>query len=477
MFIREPAVAGTFYPYDARELNSTIKRFIDNTDDLAIKGNIKGLICPHAGYDFSAQTAAYAYRQIERKTYQTVVVIGPSHHAYFNGISIQPEGYFRTPLGNVEIDKEFVKRLYEKINFAGYLEEVDIPEHSVEVQIPFLQYILGDFKLVPIIIGNQSMNIVSELASAVISLADDDLLFVASSDLYHGNDYDECKRKVDSAVELIKNFDAKGFHRMATKEGDVACGYGPITTVMLICKGLGATNILNTGVTNSSDVTGAKATGRYVVGYSSFVMYKEIDSTSKTQKDSGKTETEKEKDKRKTLTKEEKETLLTIARKSIENASKGQLLPQVKTELPVLKEKKGAFVTIEKHGHLRGCIGYIYPVKPLYETINEMARRAAIGDPRFPPLKEDELDEIKIEISVLSPLKRIKDIKEITVGKHGLYIIKGAYSGLLLPQVATEYGWDKKTFLEEVSMKAGLPPYAWKDAELYIFEAEVFGEE
>lgn len=477
MFTREPAVAGTFYPYDAKELKSVIRKFIDNANDLAIKGNIRGLICPHAGYSFSGQTAAYAYRQIEGKTYKTVVVIGPSHHAYFNGISIQPDGYFRTPLGSIEIDKEFIKRLYEKVELAGYIKEADIPEHSVEVEIPFLQYVLGEFKLVPIVMGNQSMDIVSELASALASLSDDDVLFVASSDLYHGNDYDECKRKVGTAVKFIKDFDAEGFHRVATEEGNIACGYGPITTVMLACKGLGATNIVMTGVTNSSDVTGTKAIGRYVVGYSSFVIYKEIEGGTGTQKDSTDMGAKKEKGGGDILTKEERGTLLAIVRESIENASKGQSLPQIEIESSVLKEEKGAFVTIEKHGRLRGCIGYIYPVKPLYKTVNEMARQAAIGDPRFPPLREDELDDINIEISVLSPLKRIKNINEIKVGKHGLYIVKGAYSGLLLPQVATEYGWDRQTFLEEVSMKAGLPPYAWKDAELYIFEAEVFGEE
>lgn len=465
MFTREPAVAGTFYPYDGGEIRTAIGKFIDNTEDLAIKGNIKGLICPHAGYSFSGQTSAYAYRQIERKSYKTVVVIGPSHHAYFNGISVQPDGYFRTPLGSIEIDKDFVKRLYEKVDFTGYIKEVDIPEHSIEVEIPFLQCVLGEFKLVPIIMGNQSMNIVSELASALISLSDDDVLFVASSDLYHGNDYNECKRKVNTAIELINDFDAKRFHKIAAKEGDIACGYGPITTVMLVCKGLKATNVVMTGVTNSSDVTGTKATGRYVVGYSSFVIYKDVEST---------TERRNNED---ILTKEEKKALLEIARRSIENASKGQSIPQIEIKIPALEEKKGAFVTIEKHGRLRGCIGYIYPVKSLCETVNEMARQAAIGDPRFPLLKEDELDDIKIEISVLSSLKRVKNIEEIEVGKHGLYIKKGVCSGLLLPQVATDYGWDRATFLEEVSMKAGLTPYAWKDAELYIFEASVFGEE
>ncbi len=484
MITRQPAVAGQFYPYDRKELKSVIKKYIDAADDLGIKGYVSGLICPHAGYPFSGQTAAYAFRQIVERTYKTVVVIGPSHNAYFDGISIQPAGYFVTPLGSLEIDIDFVKKLYDKLDFSGYVKQADIPEHSIEVEIPFLQYVLGDFKLVPIIIGNQSMDILSELSSVLASISDEDVLFVASSDFYHGYDYNECLRKVDAAVDLIKKYDTESFYNLATEEKDIACGYGPIVSVMLTCNELGADNISLTGVTNSGDITRIKTPGRWVVGYSSFVIYKDKEKTPGSGKDEiqrNDTSDEPAKEEKEIiegfLTEKEKGKLLEIARYSIECAAKGEQLPKAETEFATLEEKKGAFVTLEKHGHLRGCIGYIYPVKPLFQTINEMARQAAIGDPRFPPLKVDELPDIKIEISVLTPLKKIDNIEEIKVGKHGLYIVKGAFSGLLLPQVATDYGWDRETFLQQVSRKAGLPPQAWEDAELYIFEAEIFGED
>ena len=177
------------------------------------------------------------------------------------------------------------------------------------------------------------------------------------------------------------------------------------------------------------------------------------------------------------LTAKEKATLLDIAKKAI--AAKLTIKTcQINSGFETLKEKRGAFVTLKKHGHLRGCIGYIKAVKPLWETVQEMAVAAAFHDPRFPSLKPDEIQDLTFEISVLSPLKRIKDINEIEVGKHGLYIVRGYNSGLLLPQVAVEYGWDRETFLQETCYKAGLPMQAWmdKETEIYIFSADYFGD-
>jgi AmmeMemoRadiSam system protein A len=178
------------------------------------------------------------------------------------------------------------------------------------------------------------------------------------------------------------------------------------------------------------------------------------------------------------LTKKEKNTLLDIAKKTIAAKVINKEAPKFTIDSETLKEKRGAFVTLKKRGHLRGCIGYVKAVKPLWETVQEMAVAAALHDPRFPSLKPDEIRDLTFEISVLSPLKRIKDIDEIEVGKHGLYIIRGYNSGLLLPQVAGEYEWDRETFLKETCSKAGLPTQAWTDdeTEIYIFSADYFGE-
>lgn len=178
------------------------------------------------------------------------------------------------------------------------------------------------------------------------------------------------------------------------------------------------------------------------------------------------------------LTKKEKATLLEIVKKTIASKVNDKNIPKFTIESEILKEKRGAFVTIKKRDHLRGCIGYIKAVKPLWETVQEMAIAAAFHDPRFPALKADELAELSYEISVLSPLKRIKDISEIEVGKHGLYIIRGYNSGLLLPQVAVEHNLNRESFLRETCCKAGLPPQAWqeKETEIYIFSADYFGD-
>ena len=176
------------------------------------------------------------------------------------------------------------------------------------------------------------------------------------------------------------------------------------------------------------------------------------------------------------LNNDEKKTLhniaLTAITKRLENESPS--VPQSTTD--TLNEKRGAFVSLHKHGQLRGCIGYVYGVKPLAKAINDMAIAAAFKDPRFPPLNENELEDLDIEISVLTPMKQISNINEIEVGKHGLMMIKGPYSGLLLPQVATQYNWDRQSFLSETCHKAGLPTDAWKDdeTEIYIFSAEIF---
>jgi AmmeMemoRadiSam system protein A len=174
----------------------------------------------------------------------------------------------------------------------------------------------------------------------------------------------------------------------------------------------------------------------------------------------------------------DKQLLLQVARDSIAAQLKGKATTLVKASSPVLEEPRGAFVSLHRRGQLRGCIGYIEAVKPLLQTVKEMAPAAAFQDPRFGPLQADELADLEIEISVLTPMRLIKSTDEIEVGKHGLYIVKGLNRGLLLPQVATEYHWDRRTFLEHTCTKAGLPADAWKDpnTQIFIFRAEIFAD-
>ncbi len=178
------------------------------------------------------------------------------------------------------------------------------------------------------------------------------------------------------------------------------------------------------------------------------------------------------------MTKKEQQTLLNLARNTIISKINGQPLPIIDKPAEALQSESGCFVTIKKHGQLRGCIGSFISKQPLWLTVREMAVSAATRDPRFYPMKPEDLSDFRLEISVLSPLQQIQSVEEIKVGTHGIYLIKGQAQGVLLPQVATEYGWDRETFLRHTSMKAGLPENAWqKGSDIYIFSAEVFGED
>ncbi len=461
MKIREPAVAGQFYSGDPETLKYKIQSFLKEVKTPKVKGKVYGIIVPHAGYDFSGQTAAYAFKQIEGEKYDTVIILGPSHQVAFKGASVYPSGCWRTPLGDVEIDSNFVTHLISQNKYITDEISSHNSEHSLEVELPWLQVVLKNFKIVPICMGDQSLGSCQILADAIVKtireLSLQRVLIVVSSDFYHGDSYEECKQSLAESIFLISQYDYEKFHQSFREEG-IACGGGCIVTSMLALKELGARQTLLLHSTNSQDVAGAS---NYVVGYASFVI-----------KNPG------------GLSGEEKGLLLEFARNSIissvlaESSGIENLNKSIKPpESQKLNEKRGCFVTIKQHGELRGCIGYVLPVKPLYQAIREMAVEAALHDPRFSPVTQDELPDLKLEISVLSELQRVHSIDEIQVGRDGLYIKHKAQSGLLLPQVAVEEKWDKLRFLEQTCWKAGLPKNAWEEAEIYKFQAEIFGDE
>ncbi len=174
----------------------------------------------------------------------------------------------------------------------------------------------------------------------------------------------------------------------------------------------------------------------------------------------------------------DQELLFRVARDSIKAHLKGEQVPLPQAASPLLTQPRGVFVTLNRHGRLRGCIGYLDAVNPLLAAVQEMAVAAAFRDPRFPPLREDELADLEVEISILSPMQQIKNTEDIQVGHHGLYLVQGSHRGLLLPQVATEYGWDRLTFLKQTCVKAGLPPDAWENpsTRIFVFSADILHE-
>jgi AmmeMemoRadiSam system protein B/AmmeMemoRadiSam system protein A len=466
--IREPALAGSWYPGDPVVLSREVKRYLENAKTEKPKGRIVALVSPHAGYTYSGQVAAEAYKLVEGMGFDSVIVVGPSHRYPFRGASLWAQGGFRTPLGVVPVDAELSRIMMDKWKEIRFVPQAHHQENSLELQIPFLQIALKSFRLVPIAMEpDWSWETCRSLASAIAeTVKGKNVLLIASTDLSHFHTYQMAVDLDRIVLNHIERFDVEGLNRDLKSNRAEACGGGPVVTIMLAAKALGANKGQVLKYLNSGDVTGDRSR---VVGYAAGVFYESA---------GGK---EKMKEEKKVgvdlgLNEEEKKTLHHIAKTVIENKAKGKPVPDFKVESSILKENRGAFVTIHKKGQLRGCIGYIEGHGPLHHTIQEMAEAAAFRDPRFSPVKEKELSELDIEISVLTPLRRIKDVNEIQVGTHGIYIKKGWYSGLLLPQVATEYGWDRQTFLEHTCQKAGLPSTAWKekDAEIYIFSADIF---
>jgi AmmeMemoRadiSam system protein B/AmmeMemoRadiSam system protein A len=414
--------------------------------------------------------AAYAYKLLEHQKFETVVIIAPSHRAYFSGVSVYDRGGFRTPLGVVPLDVELIRALKERDRRIRYVAEAHAREHSLEIQLPFLQVVMPGFKLVPLIMGDQGFASCQWLAEAVAdTIGKRSVLVVASTDLSHFHPYQEAKKLDQVVLDQVKDFDARGLSENLQSGKCEACGGGPVVTALLVARKLGANKSQVLHYANSGDVTGDRSG---VVGYMAAAVWANPTKKGDAQEGQGQRKVGVDLG----LTPEEKKALLELARKTIEAKWGGGRAPEPEAQSPTFNEPRGAFVTLHKQGRLRGCIGQIHARQPLVRTVAEMAVAAAFEDPRFPPLQRDELRDIDIEISVLTPLRRITDVGEIQVGTHGIYLRRGAYSGLLLPQVATEWGWDRNTFLEHTCEKAHLPRDAWKDkkTEIYIFSADVF---
>ena len=467
--IRKPAVAGMFYPRDPGELARTIAEFFSQTKKLPITDEPIAIIAPHAGYPYSGKVAAKAYKLLEGREYDTVVIISPSHTLFFQGAAVYEGAGYQTPLGVVEIDKDLSEKIGSihpsvRLSRQGHAVGADRGEHALEVQLPFLQVVLGRFKLVAIVMGDQEEDTVHGLGEALASaLRGTRSLIVASTDLSHFHS-EKRARKLDSSIrEAVEQYSADLLlERIESGQGE-ACGAGPTAAAMIAARRLGGDESHFVEYATSGESTGDFEN---VVGYLSAVI---------TAKDRKVTPPEvgtavPSKD----LTEDDKAMLHQIARDAIKAKFENAVYePPVNERIGL---KRGAFVTLKIGGELRGCIGMTMARAPLNQTVAEMAQAAAFEDPRFRPLTEAEFAQIETEISVLTPFARVHDLGEIEVGRDGLMIKLDFHSGLLLPQVASEYGWDRTQFLEQTCLKAGLARNAYKDkyAEIYRFSAEVF---
>jgi AmmeMemoRadiSam system protein B/AmmeMemoRadiSam system protein A len=475
--IRPAGVAGSFYPANAKELGKMVDGFLAQATVPELKGPLVALVSPHAGYSFSGPVAAYSYALVRGRKFARVVVISPSHYESFPFSSIYEGNAYSTPLGAVPIDKGFAGKLVAmsrliKFSGQGHGEVQGQWEHALEDELPFLQRVLGDFKLVPIVMGDQSYQTSRALGVALAeviqqegatSTGDYNTLIVASSDLSHYHPYDEAVTIDHKTLKAIEEWDYFNMSGNFQRQVWEACGGGGIVAAMIAAERLGANRATILKYANSGDATGDK---HRVVGYGAVALTKETNargSKSVEFKLSGK----------------ERATLLSIARKSVESSVRQGRLYECSPEgLQVLAQDRAAFVTLKEKGELRGCIGYITPLKPLCMTVRDVAALAAIRDERFSPVTPTELALLEYEISVLSPLSRVTDWKQIQVGRDGLLVWKDESQGVLLPQVASEEHWNRTTFLNQTCVKAGLPLACWQDEEtdVFRFTAVVFGQ-
>jgi len=462
---REAVVAGAFYPHRAEDLRKMIGGYIKDAERKEIAGELRVLIAPHAGYIYSGPVAAEGYKLLEDKTYKTVVVIALSHHYPFKGASIYDGEFYKTPLGPIKLNKAFIQQLNES-PLINYHRLAHTREHSLEVHLPFLQYMLKDeFQLVPIILGDVSHETAQTVANGLATLADsDDFLVVVSTDLSHFNPYEVARAKDIETIENIVNKSDTELQKYFEEKPDAACGRCPLVTALIYASKIGANNRHVLAYANSGDTAGDK---NKVVGYVSIAISKGKENDMTAQKGTS------------LFSENAKQELINLVRQTIREYLQSGKIESAKIDHPELQSENGAFVTLHsKNGSLRGCIGNFVSHEPLYKTIREMAISSAFRDPRFPSVTIDELDELKVEISVLSPMEKIEDVGQIELGVHGIYIKKGFHSGTFLPQVATETGWTLEEFLGHCARdKAGIGWDGWKDANIYIYTADVFGEE
>ncbi len=475
--MRKPVTAGSFYPADKSSLINQINGFLDKAEKIETNQQVPILIVPHAGYDYSGQTAGWAYKQIENQNYQKIILLGCSHQTYFDHAAVDNQNAWQTPLGKIVIEVELTNALINQSETIRFDFAPHEQEHSLEVQLPFLQTVLKKFQIAPILLGQVENKTLADLAKAIIDNFDKKTLLVISSDLCHYPNAKTAKMVDQETIKAILTGKVEKFSQALAKNTGqngvttCACAAEAIKVGIMVAQNLNIRKIKLLNYSNSVDTGGDK---NRVVGYASIGFYLP-NKKQATLKTPNLTDTKITKG----LNKNQQKRLLQIARKTLESYLKNKKITAIKVTDLKLQQKMGAFVTLTKNGQLRGCIGQVKAEKPLYQTVMEKIIKAALKDPRFAPITAKELEKVKIEVSVLSPLQKIDDWRKIKLGQDGVLIRQGFRDGLFLPQVALKTGWDLETFLQNLcARKAGLEPKCYQDpkTQIYIFQAQVFGE-
>lgn len=478
--VRESAFAGKFYPESAARLKLAIEKYLQ--DAVPAKGiNPMAIIVPHAGYIYSGQICADGFRQAADHPYEVIVVLGTKHtNSDLQKISLYPGDGFRTPLGTAKVEKNIISALKKADPADCTLDEsLHESEHSVEVMVPFIQVVFPKAKIVPIVVGSEDMETCLRFGQALARvLKNKRALIVASSDLSHYPAAKDATLVDRETLAAVAGLDPAAFRATVQAHRDrnipnlytSACGEAPIMAAMAAAKSLGVKGGAVISYANSGDTSIGEPSR--VVGYGAVVftaerMGKEMSASDQSNPAAASAD----------LLPADKKALLAFARESISRLLLTDTVPLARGFNAALQQPRGAFVTLKKKGELRGCIGRMMGDEPLGKTVGMMAIQAAVNDRRFNPLTADELKDIEIEISVLTPMKRVPGVADIVVGRDGVLLSKEGRSAVFLPQVATEQGWNRDEMLDHLCLKAGLAAGSWKKgAQFSTFQAIVFSE-
>ncbi|MDP8220976.1 MAG: AmmeMemoRadiSam system protein B [Candidatus Stygibacter frigidus] len=467
---RKPAVSGRWYPSDPVQLRQDIRGYLAKVELDSAQQEIEllGIMVPHAGYMFSAPVAAWSYKLLEGRKYDTIILLGSSHHYSSGVVSVYDGDHLETPLGSIPVDTMLANQIISAYQKIICDDKVHLSEHSNEAQLPFLQYLLDDFKVVSILTSTNDKALLTQTAEIIYNLtesSDKKVLFIISTDMSHFHPYEEANKMDKITIDLILAEKWEELeHNIYIRECEL-CGYHAFMIFQQIMQKLSCDTPQLLNYANSGDAHPEYGTEE-VVGYGALVF------PTRKQTAAGTAEPD-------TLNDLDKAWLLELARNSILDTlnNSNSSIPVPDNQL--LAQERAVFVTLHKDGALRGCIGHMIARNQLYKAVWEMAKSAAFSDPRFASVSVNELKHIKIEISILTPMKKIKSIDEIVMGRDGVMVQQGYHSGVFLPQVARETGWDKETFLRYLCQsKAMLPPDAYLDpkTDVFTFQVEEFSE-
>jgi len=477
--VREPAVAGKFYPESAARLRLAVEKFLQDAVSVNVKKPV-AIIVPHAGYIYSGQICADGFKQVSHQKYDVVVILGTNHTSQsLRNIALYPGAGYRTPLGTVPVETSIISPLLKEFPGDCILDKSAHEfEHSLEVVVPFIQVVFPKAKIVPIVVGSQDVDTCNRFGRTLAKvLKNKKALIVASSDLSHYPSWDDANRVDRKTLEAITRLDTAEFHKTIQDTmnkhipslSTCACGEAPIMAAMSAAKSLGASRGVIVSYANSGDV--AVGERSRVVGYGAVVLTADSD-----KKESGfpaKTTPAAVSP----LTQSDKKALLTLARETITRVFTTDTVPLARGVSAGLQQPRGAFVTLKKKGELRGCVGHMIPDESLGKIVGAMAIQAAFNDRRFSPVTFDELKDIEVEISVLTPMKKVAGFSDILVGRDGVFLTKDDHSAVFLPQVAPEQGWNREQMLDHLCQKAGLDSGCWKKgAQFSTFQAVIFSE-